>query len=192
MSDVKLEIDVIKTHRGMLRKHKLKLAREMAKIQQVCFKTKVEEIPNEVNRIVDLFSLGCIAVIKATYYHTITNEIIDIGIGIVYIDNFLDDNKSTKQYWLNELCRSVYKHPKQEISPIKYVIMQAENVVKEHYKKRKDYRIKRKLNLLVEKNPDIGNSNKLKEIYSKNYGFIDMGIRTKWSDCYYYMSKNII
>ena len=188
MDEVKLKIEIVKTHRGMQRIKKNKIAREIAIAQQKCFKTKKEDIEEEISRIIDLFSLGSIAVIKAIYSDK-NNKILDLGLGIIYLDNLLYDDEQKKQYWLNELCRATYIDSKFEVSPIEFVIRAAEDVVKEHYKKNKRFTIDKTINLLVEKKPEIGDPLKLLEIYNKKYGFKNMGDPLKWSDSYYYMSK---
>jgi hypothetical protein len=190
MDDVKLKIEVIKTYRGMPRIEKFKLARRIVKIQKVCFQTKEEELKKEIDRIMNIFSNGTIAVVIATYYGS-RSKVLDIGIGSISIDNLLYNDEQKKQYWLNELCRATYIDSKLEISPIKFVIRAAENVMKEHYKKRGRFIFDKTINLLVEKKPEIGNPLKLLELYSRKYGFKNMGDPLKWSDSYYYMSKDL-
>jgi len=186
-----LEIEVIKTYRGLSKESKVQIALEIIDAQKLCFKTKDnDDYVDELERLLDLFNSGTVAVIKATYYGK-NGTVLDKGFGTLHIDDYLISKGKKKQYWVNELCRATYVPPKQKKSPIEYVIKKAEEFVKNDYLKRKTVKVENKLNLLVEKNPKYGSPQALLSLYSAKYGFTNQGNVPKYPEDYYYMTKDL-
>lgn len=190
MKDVQLKVEVIKTYRGLSKDKKIEIALEIIESQKICFKTKDEEDIDELERLIDLFNNGTVAVIKATYFDE-NDVILDRGICTLHIDDYLMSTGKKRQYWLNELCRATFVKPKQSKSPIKNVIQIAEEFVRNDYLKRRTYQLENKLNLLVEKNPEHGNAKGLLSLYTNNYGFTNQGDVPIHPEDYYYMTKDL-
>jgi hypothetical protein len=190
MKDVQLKVEVIKTYRGLSKDKKIEIALEIIESQKICFKTKDEEDIDELERLLDLFNNGTVAVIKSTYFDE-NDVILERGICTLHIDDYLISKGKKRQYWLNELCRATFVKPKQSKSPIKNVIQIAEEFVRNDYLKRRAYQLENKLNLLVEKNPEQGNAKGLLSLYTNNYGFINKGDVPIHPDDYYYMTKDL-
>lgn len=185
-----LEIEVMKTYRGLSKESKVQIALEIIDAQKLCFKTKDDDYIDELERLLDLFNSGTVAVIKATYFGK-NGTVLDKGFGTLHIDDYLISKGKKRQYWLNELCRATFVKPKQSKSPIKNVIQIAEEFVRNDYLKRRAYQLENKLNLLVEKNPEQGNAKGLLSLYTNNYGFINKGDVPIHPDDYYYMTKDL-